>query len=181
MKSFLTIITFWLIVEVMGFYVPGPITPQDKPGAVKNKIYFATDGDAVLGFLKKCRIDIKKGSKDGTPLSIHKYYMFMADIKKLAEYKWFEVDTEFSRKWIIKVYKVMGFMTRMKKFIVNARANGRMSEEKSQEALHKFSQAYDMLGKLLKKPERVDRKKYSQLKRTKKQWQKDMLKKLKMR
>ncbi|MCP3967934.1 MAG: hypothetical protein GY750_19330 [Lentisphaerae bacterium] len=181
MRIFL-IILFVMFLNLEVSQLKAQQTAKKKPTQkeILDKIYFAMARGDVTGYLNSAYKKMAKGYGNGKPLPAIQYQAYSLNAKEWLKYRWFEVDTEVSKKWIQKVIKMIDYLARVKGYIDGERFKGDTNTKEYKEAMLKFSKAYDMLGKLLKKPGKVGKKRYLALKRAKKQWQKDMLRKYKM-
>jgi hypothetical protein len=115
-----------------------------------------------------------KGDDKGKALNSISYVSYVAFIRDALKNPWMEVDTELSRVWMEKIYKLMTFMYKAKYYLEKEKRMNRENRSQSLKTKQNFYIAYKKFTELLKNPEKVDPKRLRQLKKQKKEWLKQV-------
>jgi hypothetical protein len=130
------------------------------------------DFNEVMNYLQKCDKMIKGGDQNGQPIASIKYTAFRVHVGYWLKKRWLELDTQVSREWFIKIYKLIDYMAKAKRYIDAQKFNARTKSQNYQKAVQNFVWAYKKFAELLKNPEKVDPKMLRKLKKQKKEWMK---------
>ncbi len=131
----------------------------------------------VLDFLRKCDFQIQNGIKKGENISFIKLSRFATAVKIYIDYRWFVADTGLSKKWMEKIYNLLAYMNKTKRYMQTAEFNGRTDTEKYKKAVKYFLLAYKRFNKLIRKPVRADSGLVQSARNEKSKWRKAMRKK----
>jgi len=131
----------------------------------------------VLDFLRKSDVAIKDGMKKGKNITFVKLSKFTSAAKIYLDYRWFVADTGLSKDWMKKVYDLLAYMNKIKRYMQTAEFNGRTKTQKYKKAAEYFNLAYKRFNELVTKPVRADSKLVQSVRAEKNEWQKTMRKK----
>jgi hypothetical protein len=131
----------------------------------------------IFEFLKKCDKEIQQGINNNKPLSALRYSSLAASVKTWLEYRWFTADTELSKTWFKKIYKLLAYMSNTKRYMQTAKFNGRTKTEKYKKAGEYCDVAYKRFVKLIRKPVRAPDGVIQKAQVEKDMWQRRMRKK----
>lgn len=159
---------FFLCVFALGFCLNAAVTDEDIYKKYKFPII---DKSEVLRRLQLVNNRILKGD-EGTPLNSVRFTLEAAEIGKWAKFAFIEVDTDISRDWYTKVYKLLAYMGTAKKYIEKQRLLNRTKRPTYTKAVSNFYVAYKKFAELVKNPEKPDPKMLRKLKKQKKDWMK---------
>ena len=134
----------------------------------------------VINTLNTYTSSIKNGV-NGKPLPAIRYWSYSIRIQRWCKYPFFEADTGLKKEWILKVKSYFDYMGRCADFCEIARKNNKYDTPKTDKVKEKFVQSYDSLLKFIKKPDKLNRMKWRDLQRKKRDWLKVMRKKEKER
>ncbi|MCK4982409.1 MAG: hypothetical protein KAS17_05770 [Victivallaceae bacterium] len=180
-KIFLILLTLILADMVFAQNLEKKSIQPTERGKMIFKINQKVEPGAVFEFLKKCDYEIQEGMKKGKPVSAIKYFTFATSAKIWIDSRWFIADTGLSKTWLEKIYKLLAYMSKTKRYVESATFNGRTKTEKFKKAVEYFDAAYKRFVKLIRKPVRASDKVIQREKVEKDMWQKRMRRKIQHR
>ena len=132
---------------------------------------------AVDSFLNDCEKKMKDGLGDGTKLNYEFYYLFAVQTKmwlnKAKKYPWEpEYSTRIAWSWYVDLYKTFIKMSKLRHFRERMEAKHLENSRKYKLAGRQFIASYNHFLALKKKPTKLTKTRYTELKRAKAIWEK---------
>ena len=176
-KILLTLLSMILTVTLFGQSSQRTGRPLTERQKIINEIDREIAPGVVLDFLRKTDFAIKNETKKGKDISYTKLSKFANAAKIYLDYRWFIADTGLSKSWMKKVYELLAYMSKIKRYMQTAEFNGRTKTAKYKKAVEYFNIACKRFNELMKKPMRMDSKVVQNERLNKDMWQRAMRKK----
>jgi len=171
---FLVIVYFTFVVNAQQSVTQQPNNPWLKTSFEKARkkpeCTIELNKAQFLDYLTHALSLIEKGDQNGQPIKTTQFMVFVSIVKGWIQFKYFECDTEISKKWLVKIAKMFNQMYELNRAMDEAEAKGETA--KFEENKKAFNQLVDLYIKEIQKPEKPSNAVMQKLETQKRQEQK---------